>query len=245
MASIPFVAFDEIDSTNTEARRRAESGDIGPMWITASKQTAGRGRRGRDWESPGGNLAATLFFTTERPPAEIAQLSFIAALAVADLACNFVPPALVTVKWPNDVMIDGSKTAGILVESSAPVLGKSWVAVGIGVNLAHAPSTTLYPATAFASHMRAPPPMPLDALEVLSDAYERWLAIWEKNGFPPIAEAWTTRAHGLGQPCTANLPNESIDGIAEGLDPDGAFRLRVAPGKTRRIFAGDVFFGRT
>jgi BirA family biotin operon repressor/biotin-[acetyl-CoA-carboxylase] ligase len=241
--SVPIVAFDEIDSTNAEARRRGDAGDLGPMWITASSQTAGRGRRGRNWETRVGNLAATYFFTSDQSAGEIAQYAFIAALAVADLAGAYVPMSAVSVKWPNDVLVSGRKTAGILIESSARPGGGLWVAVGIGVNLSHPPAEASYPATAFAAHMASPPPSPLEALEKLSEAFERWRLLWRGAGFPPIVEAWTKRAHGLGETCTARLPNETVQGIAEGIDSDGALRLRVAAGRVRRITAGDVFFG--
>lgn len=238
----PIEALDEIDSTNAEARRRAEAGERGPLWITARVQTAGRGRRGRTWETGSGNLAATYLIQSVRPPAEAAQISFVAALAVADLAAAFVPASLVSLKWPNDPLIAGRKAAGILVESGPHPAGGLWLAVGCGVNLATPPEAAERPATAFAEHMRSPPPKPLDALEVLAEAFERWRDLWERLGFAPISEAWTTRAHGLGQPCTARLPAETISGIAEGLDADGALRLRTASGAVRRITAGDVFF---
>ena len=243
MASPPIEALDEVDSTNAEARRRADAGDRGPRWITASRQTAGRGRRGRAWETGAGNLAATYLAHTAKPPAEAAQVSFVAALAVADLAVAYVPAGLVSLKWPNDPMIGGRKTAGILVESGPHPAGGLWLAVGCGVNLATPPDAAERPATAFAEHMRAPPPAPLDALAVLAEAFERWRGLWEQLGFAPIAEAWTARAHGLGETCTARLPGETIEGVAEGLDGDGALRLRTAPGVIRRITAGDVFFG--
>ena len=243
MSAPPIEALDEVDSTNAEARRRAEAGARGPLWITARRQTAGRGRRGRSWETGAGNLAATYLAHTAQPPAEAAQVSFVAALAVADLAVAYVPAALVSLKWPNDPMIAGRKAAGILVESGAHPAGGLWLAVGCGVNLATPPDAAERPATAFADHMRAPPPAPLDALAVLAEAFERWRGLWERLGFAPIAEAWTAKAHGLGETCTARLPGETIQGVAEGLDGDGALRLRTAPGVVRRITAGDVFFG--
>jgi BirA family biotin operon repressor/biotin-[acetyl-CoA-carboxylase] ligase len=243
VGKIPIVAFDEIDSTNAEAKRRGDAGEGGPMWITAARQNAGRGRRGRQWETAAGNLAATYFFTTTQSAGEIAKHSFIAALAVADLASAYVPADAVSVKWPNDVLVSGRKTAGILIESSARADGGLWVAVGIGVNLRHAPAEAAYPATALSEHMTAPPPAPLDALETLSAIFEGWRSLLARAGFPAVAEAWTKRAHGLGQACTARLPNETVEGIAEGIDGDGALRLRVAAGRIRRITAGDVFFG--
>ena len=124
---------------------------------------------------------------------------------------------------------------------SGPAPAGLWVAVGIGVNLAKAPADV--PATSFAAHMVAPPPKPLEALGHLAEAFERWRALWDSAGFSAIADAWTARAHGLGEACTARLGSETVEGIAEGLDPDGALRLRTADGSIRRITAGDVFFG--
>jgi BirA family transcriptional regulator, biotin operon repressor / biotin---[acetyl-CoA-carboxylase] ligase len=242
VSSVPILAFEEIDSTNAEARRRAEAGETGSLWITALRQTAGRGRRGRSWETgEGRNLAATYLFVTDKKPAEAAQISFVAALAAADLAAAFVPPSLVSLKWPNDLMIAARKAAGILVESGT-VGERLWVAVGMGVNLAEAPDIPERPTTTLAAHMRAGPPAPLAALEVLAESVERWRTLWERSGFPAIAEAWTERAHGLGEACVARLPGETVTGVAEGLDVDGALRLRMPDGQVRRITAGDVFF---
>ena len=240
---IPIVAFEEIDSTNAEARRRAEAGEAGPVWLTAARQSAGRGRRGRVWDTSLGNLAATYLFTTVQAPAEVAQMSFVAALAVAELATAFAPAGLVTLKWPNDTLIAGHKTAGILVESGPAPAGGLWVAVGIGVNLTHAPQDLAPPAlppTCLGDHGRAP--TPAEALTGLREAFEHWRMVWEGQGFAAIAAAWTARAHGLGEHCVARLPSETIKGIAEGLDADGALRLRTPDGSVRRITAGDVFF---
>ncbi len=239
----PIEAYDELDSTSAEARRRAEAGEGGPVWITAAVQTAGRGRRGRAWSTQRGNLAATLLTLTDRPPAEAAQLSFVAALAACDLADTCLGPGVARLKWPNDVLIHGRKAVGILVESGARADGRLWLAVGIGVNLAHAPQDVERPATAFADHMSGPPPPPRVALEVLATAFERWRAAWATQGFPPIAAGWSERATGLGQRCEARLPNRTLSGVAEGLEPDGALRLRLDDGGLERITAGDVFFG--
>lgn len=241
MNPVPIIAFDEIDSTNAEARRRIDAGEEGPLWITAQVQTAGRGRRGRDWETPRGNLAATWLALSDKPPAEAAQVSFVAALAVADLAAAYVDPAAIKVKWPNDVLIAGRKTCGILVESGRTPMGRLWLAVGIGVNLAHPPMASERPATAFAEHT-ATPPSPDQAAAGLAATFDHWLTVWERDGFAPIAAAWTTRAFGLGEVCIARLPTETVQGRAEGLDADGALRLSLPDGSVRRITAGDVFF---
>jgi BirA family biotin operon repressor/biotin-[acetyl-CoA-carboxylase] ligase len=239
----PIEAYEELDSTNAEARRRAEAGEAGPVWITAALQTAGRGRRGRAWSTQKGNLAATLLTTTDRPPAEAAQLSFVAALAACDLADTCLGPGAARLKWPNDVLVHGRKAVGILVESGSRDDGRLWLAVGIGVNLAHAPRDVDRPAAAFAEFMSGPPPAPLDALAVLASAFERWRSAWAMQGFAPIATGWSARATGLGQRCEARLPNRTLTGTAEGLDPDGALRLRLDDGELERITAGDVFFG--
>ena len=239
----PVVTFDEVDSTNAEARRRAEAGERGPIWFTAAHQTAGRGRRGRVWDTAVGNLAATYLFATAKPPGEAAQISFVAALAVADLAALFVPANLITLKWPNDTLIAGRKTAGILVESGPARGGGLWVAVGIGINLAHAPEGLAAPAlppTFLGEHGVVP--SPTEALAALSTAFEHRRGLWEGEGFAAVAAAWTARAHGLGRLCVARLPHETVEGVAEGLDADGALRLRTSDGAVRRITAGDVFF---
>jgi BirA family biotin operon repressor/biotin-[acetyl-CoA-carboxylase] ligase len=239
------LTFDEIDSTNAEARRRAEAGETGPLWIAARRQTGGRGRRGRPWETGVGNLAATLLISTDKPPFQAAQVAFVAALAVADLATAYTTPDLVTVKWPNDVLIAGRKVAGVLVESGALGGGRLWLGVGVGVNLASPPVAAERPATSFAEHLLAPqtqPPSPETALTQLAFAFDRWLDLWDSAGFDLIAQAWTARAHGLGRSCTARLERETLEGVALGLDADGALRLQLGDGAIRRITAGDVFF---
>jgi BirA family biotin operon repressor/biotin-[acetyl-CoA-carboxylase] ligase len=241
-ASPPVEIHDELDSTNLEARRRAEAGAEGPVWICALRQTAGKGRRGRAWSTETGNLAATLLFVTDKRPIEAAQASFVAALAAHELAETCLGPGAAALKWPNDLLVHGRKACGILVESGARPDGRLWLAVGIGVNLKHAPENVERPATAFADHMAGPPPTPADALDVLARAFGRWRRLWEAQGFAPIGRAWTERAIGMGARCEARLTNETLHGVAEGLEPDGALRLRVDGGEIRRVTAGDVFF---
>jgi len=240
--------LEETDSTNAEARRLAEAGESGPLWIVAHRQTAGRGRRGRVWVDPSGNLSATLLTTVRRSPAEAAQLTFVAALAVADLVDAFVPPSLVAIKWPNDILLAGDKVSGILIESGAHANGSLWLAVGIGINLARAPTGTDRPATALADHLRGDVtavPTPEAAAAILTRTFAVWMARWETLGFQPVLDAWAARAAGLDGPAVARLGHETVGGRAEGLAPDGALRLRLADGGLRLISAGDVFFGET
>ena len=242
----PVLILDETDSTNAEARRRAEAGEVGPLWITARRQSAGRGRRGRKWESESGNLASTLLLLTHKSPAEAAQLTFAASLAVADLLDRYVPPALVTIKWPNDVLLDGRKTSGILIESGPAPSGGLWLAVGIGVNLSQTPGETERPATCIAEHLNhgvASAPSVDEAAKALAETFGVWLDRWTTLGFQPILDAWIARTPGLHGPCTARLTNETLTGTADGVEADGSLRLKLPDGSLRVISAGDVFFG--
>lgn len=246
MPAAPILLLDQTDSTNADARRRADAGETGPLWIVARCQTEGRGRRGRQWESQDGNLFSTLLQLTRKSPAEAAQVTFVAALAIADLLDAWAPASLVTIKWPNDVMLAGQKASGVLVESGAHETGGLWLAVGIGVNLAHAPEGTERPATALVHHLRgdvtAPPTVEAAAAK-LAEAFAVWMDRWETLGFQPILDAWRARTGGLDGPAVARLGRETVEGTAEGVAPDGALKLRLADGSLRLISAGDVFFG--
>ena len=243
-ATTPILWLETVDSTNAEARRRAEAGEEGPLWIAARRQTEGRGRRGRAWSTTPGDLAATLLTSTAYGPAEAAGVSFVAALAVADLADTYAPASLVALKWPNDVLLAGNKLSGILVESG-PRPDGLWLAVGVGVNLASAPTGVERPAATLGDHLRADsaaPPSPHEALDVLAGAFDCWAALWERGGLPLILDAWAGRCPGIPGPCTARLPDRTLEGTAEGLDSAGRLRLRLADGSLRLISAGDVFF---
>jgi BirA family biotin operon repressor/biotin-[acetyl-CoA-carboxylase] ligase len=241
-AGYSVASFDAIDSTNEEARRRAASGERGPLWILAKRQTAGRGRRGREWESPEGNLMATLLIAPGVSAPEAARLSFVTALAVHDLVAAYATRSAVRVKWPNDVLIDGKKVAGILLESSgdAGVDVLPWVAIGIGVNLMHAPATAQYPATFVGAH--GPAPTAAEALAELAEAWETRFRTWRVTGFGAIREAWLAVAAGLGQSIEVRLPGETLTGRFETLMPDGALSLTLPSGARRAITAGEVFF---
>jgi BirA family biotin operon repressor/biotin-[acetyl-CoA-carboxylase] ligase len=243
---VPVLTFDELDSTNAEARRRAEAGERGPVWLMARRQTAGVGRRGRVWDGGQGNLTATLLMTlADKTPVEAAQLAFVAGLAAWTAITVYVPAAVVTLKWPNDVLIEGRKACGVLIESG-PAAGGTWAAVGVGLNLATYPEAVERPATALADHLshdmiRAPSPD--EAIAILAETFDVTLALWLAQGFAPIRQAWTERALGFGGPCAARLERERVTGVAEGLDADGALLLRLPGNELRRITAGDVFFG--
>ncbi|HEX3486399.1 MAG TPA: biotin--[acetyl-CoA-carboxylase] ligase [Micropepsaceae bacterium] len=229
------TVHDRLDSTNEEARRLAMKGERGPLWIVAREQTSGRGRRGRAWISERGNLFATLLTRAEGSVA--AQLAFAAGLAVGETMAALAPAAEMTLKWPNDVLLNGKKAAGILLEG----LGEDALAVGIGLNLAHHPKGTEFPAISVAALMGLAP-TPDDALLRLAGRVTAWYEIWRGSGFAKVRTAWLARAAGLGRPIKARLEGSEIEGMFENLDEDGALLVRQASGAIARVTAGEVFF---
>ncbi len=234
------LEFAELDSTNEEARRRAQAGEPGPLWIAAARQTAGRGRRGRVWIAPPGNLSATLLIRPNRPAAACAQLSFAAALAVADMLASC--GAATALKWPNDVLAQEKKIAGILLESESGLDGTAaWLAIGVGVNLTAYPDDTELPATSLKA-LGATPPSPNDAAAGLAAAFAKWYEAWRGEGFAPVREAWLSRAYGLGKRIRVRLAREELTGTFRDIDEAGALILGLPGGATRTISAGDIFF---
>jgi BirA family biotin operon repressor/biotin-[acetyl-CoA-carboxylase] ligase len=236
-AGYRLIRHRKIDSTNSEARRLAETGEAGPLWIIGLIQTAGRGRRGRAWDSAVGNLAATLLIRPARQ--SFGQLSFVTALAVADMTAQQAPGATVSVKWPNDVLVNGGKIAGILLESGLDATG-AWLAVGVGVNLAGHPENMEFPATSLAA-LGVVPPSPDQALTLLAARFAHWYDRWMGEGFEPLRSAWLARAEGLGAPIRARLPREEHRGVFAGIDAGGALLLDQQ-GQIRTIAAAEVFF---
>jgi BirA family biotin operon repressor/biotin-[acetyl-CoA-carboxylase] ligase len=241
-AGFGLLELTEVDSTNEEARRRAQAGEPGPLWITAAKQTAGRGRRGRVWTAPPGNLSATLLLRPNRPAGECAQLSFAAALAVSDLLFARATGGAIALKWPNDVLAKGRKIAGILLESESGSHGvAAWLAIGIGINLAAHPDEIDFPATSLKA-LGAIPPSPQDAVLDLAAGFAKWYEVWRRDGFAPIREAWLSRAYGLGNRIRARLAREELMGTFRNIDDTGALILGLPGGVTRTISAGDIYF---
>jgi BirA family biotin operon repressor/biotin-[acetyl-CoA-carboxylase] ligase len=232
------LILDETDSTNEEARRRAPAS--GPIWIAARMQTAGRGRQGRAWSAPAGNLSATLLIGRDDAPGDLAKLSFHASLAVADLFARFAPEAEVATKWPNDALLNGKKAAGVLLENFGSGGGRGAnLAIGIGINLAHHPDAaqSRWPATSLAAETGSAPDFEA-ALDVLASRIDHWLGVGD---FASIRSAWLARATHLGQPIEARLPNETLRGVFEDVDAEGALVLRTRDG-LRRITAADIHF---
>ena len=236
--------YDTLDSTNDEARRLSDGGETGPLWVRSLEQTKGRGRRGRTWLGEPGNLFTTGLFTLTCGPAEAANLSFVAALAVAEAIDPHVAQGSVSLKWPNDVLIAGKKTSGILLESWHGPAGFH-LAVGIGVNVRTRPDGVDQPITCVADHVPArQPDVSAEILfDTLRDRFHDWFDLWAQMGFAPVAQAWLARATGVGQPITVRLPQETLEGRFYGLAVNGALQLEQADGAILDVTAGDVFFG--
>jgi BirA family biotin operon repressor/biotin-[acetyl-CoA-carboxylase] ligase len=231
--------FDRIDSTNAEAKRLAEAGERGPLWLWADEQTGGRGRLGRRWVSEPGNLYATFLLPCTGSAATLAQIGFVLALAARDAIAGAAPRAAVRIKWPNDLQIGGAKVCGLLCEtvSAAPAS----VALGCGINVAHAPAGLPYPVTALADHGAKVEPGPL--LVALDAALVSWLGVWKEGaGFPAIRQAWEKAAVGIGAPVEVTAGERRLSGTFGGLAEDGALVLRLSNGKAQPIYAGDVRF---
>jgi BirA family biotin operon repressor/biotin-[acetyl-CoA-carboxylase] ligase len=235
------LEFETLDSTNAEALRRAAAGEPGGLWITARRQTEGRGRAGRSWQSEPGNLHASLMIRLALPAPHACQLSLVAGVAVIDAIRATMGPApepALRLKWPNDILMGAAKAGGILVESSAHQGGLA-AAIGIGINLVRHPEHLGRAATHLGAHGRAPEPAVLVA--ALAVTIEDWLESWaEGQGFGSVRDAWLARSGPIGEQISINTGREVVQGAYLGLDAQGALLLRDTGGCERRFSFGDV-----
>ena len=240
------VALDSVGSTMDEARTLAESGAPDGTVVWAREQTAGRGRQGRGWTSPRGNLFLTMVLRPRATASAAAQLGFAAGLALAEAVAPLLRPDQVALKWPNDLLLDGAKASGVLLESRATASagGVEWLLLGIGVNLvaAPAPGETPYRATSLAA-VAGRAVTPEEVLPALLERFAYWRGRLEREGFQPLRQAWMARAAGLGGPMTARLARSSATGLFRDLDEDGALILEAPGGERQRVTAADVFLG--
>jgi BirA family biotin operon repressor/biotin-[acetyl-CoA-carboxylase] ligase len=239
LAGVRHVSYETLGSTNAEALALARAGERGPLWISARTQSAGRGRRGNYWVSRAGNLHATLLLSEPSPPAMAPQLSFVAALALHDAIVACAPQLApdLKVKWPNDLLVERAKIAGILIEGQGePVFA---VAIGIGVNCAAHPDNTDYPAADLAGLGALVVPDAL-LLELVRAMQER-LVQWKGGlGFSATRADWLKRAAGLGETLRVRLPERELSGRFQGLDDIGRLLLDQA-GRVIPVTAGEVF----
>lgn len=222
-------------STNADVAALARTGLAEGVWLRAERQSAGRGRLNRDWTSPAGNFhGSTLVRLRPSDPAP-ATLALVAAVATNEAVAAYLPGRAVRLKWPNDLMLDGAKLAGILLERAEDA-----VVVGIGVNLAHHPDLPDRATTSLAAHAVITPPEAF--AETLAEAFARWLGRWRGEGLGVVRAAWIASAHPVGTALRVNLPHgTATDGLFAGLDGDGALMLRLADGAVQLVHAGDVF----
>ncbi|WP_374296922.1 biotin--[acetyl-CoA-carboxylase] ligase [Sphingomonas sp.] len=228
----------ETGSTNADLLALAKAGAEEGFWLWADRQNAGRGRQGRPWSSPPGNLYASTLVRLRTGDPGAAGLAFVAAVAleqvVRDLLHESAAGAL-RLKWPNDLLLAGAKLSGILLERAEDAL-----VIGIGVNLAHHPDLPDRPTTSLVEHRVS---VTAEAfLYSLAEAIEQWVSVWRTEGLSPVVERWLSRAHPVGTLMTARLPDGgAVEGYFDGLAPDGALRLRLADGASRVMHAADIF----
>jgi len=227
----------ETGSTNADLRQLAEAGGEDGLWLRADRQTAGRGRQGRVWSSPSGNFYGSTLVRLRAGDPMPATLALVAAVAIEEAVRACLPDigTRLSLKWPNDLLIDGAKLSGILLERSGDA-----VVIGMGINLASAPELPDRATSALGDHGVDVAPATMQAL--LADAMTRWVAIWREHGLSAVIERWEARAHPRGTLLTAKLPDgQVLTGAFEGLASDGALRLGLANGVTHVIHAGDIF----
>jgi BirA family transcriptional regulator, biotin operon repressor / biotin---[acetyl-CoA-carboxylase] ligase len=232
--------FEEValtGSTNADLLIRAAQGAPEGLWLRADAQDGGRGRLGRSWESPKGNLFASVIVRLRDSDPSPAGLAFVTAVAAYDAVRHMAPQVDIRLKWPNDILThDGSKLCGILLERAADA-----VVVGIGLNLVWHPQNLDRKVSDLLT-LGGTPPDAQTALEILADAFARYLNIWRLSGLGAIVRHWEAQAHPPGTALSAKLPDgEEVDGLYAGLDDDGALQLRLADGSIRAIHAADVF----
>ena len=239
-----FIQYDSLGSTNVEADRLFTAGERPPFWVRADEQSAGRGRRGREWSSPKGNFYATACYAFDGSPEEAAKLSFVAAIATAKALSAYTLTSSPSLKWPNDVLLDGRKVAGLLLEAKA---GR--VLIGIGVNLVSHPDGGHISATHLLEHID---PAALNSDEPEFTGAEGFLAILARSfdtafrnhlayGFSATRADWTALATGLPGPVTVRLPHETFSGHAEALLENGALRVTAQDGTVRKVHACDRY----
>ena len=234
-------SYNALASTNDEAMRRGREGDPGKLWITASEQSAGRGRLGRSWVSPRGNLHASLLLIDPASAQHLPQFGFVCGVAIAQ-ALSEIAGDRIRLKWPNDALLDGAKLSGILLEA-AQVQGLSLCVAGIGINCVAHPEGLPYPATDLQESGFA-----VDAAQVfeaLSRNLTLWLERWDRGrDFAAVRSAWLAHAAGLGEQIEVATPRGRVKGLFRTLDAQGRLELETPEGRTA-IEAGDVFLTKT
>jgi BirA family transcriptional regulator, biotin operon repressor / biotin---[acetyl-CoA-carboxylase] ligase len=231
--------YADLVSTNDVVAERALAGAADGFWVMADVQTAGRGRRGRVWQSPPGNLYCSTLVRHRDSDPPLQQLSFVAAVALQETLSEY--SAHIQLKWPNDLLIQGRKLSGILLEGGGTPASGQWVVIGVGVNVKHFPDDVERPATSLAKQLTGPPPESADVLSRLAVNFDTWCDVWRQQGFAPVRSRWLQFATGIGQTIEVRLGQESLTGMFTGLDADGALLLQLDSGHVRAVHAGEVY----
>jgi BirA family transcriptional regulator, biotin operon repressor / biotin---[acetyl-CoA-carboxylase] ligase len=238
IASAPIRHYATIDSTNLEAQRLASAGVRDCTWFLADQQTAGIGRENRQWVSEPGNLYTTLLVPIAAPLEKAAQLSLVTAVALYDALAHFISQDLIRIKWPNDLLIEGRKVSGILVQSCGT--SSAMFAIGMGVNVAYAPSHMPYPVTCLNDYASTPLHSFFAVLrKCMSGALTQWN---NGEGFPHIRLQWLERAKCIGQAVRVTNGQLIQEGTFSDMAPDGALIIASADGSRFVAYAGDVKF---
>ncbi len=228
-------------STNDEIKLLLAQGAAEGTVVRAQRQTAGRGRRGRQWISEPGNLYCSLLLTPRCPLAQANQLSFVMAVAVGQTIAPFLTsPELLSYKWPNDLLLQNAKVAGILIETESQKgqLAEACV-IGIGVNVNVAPGHLAYPVTALNQHTKLN--LIQDVLfSALLDQVKHYYGVWQQEGFAPIREAWKERAHNLGHNITIRVGDHEMSGQFADINPEGAFLLKKEDGSMSTLMSAEI-----
>lgn len=232
--------FERLDSTNLEARRRVAAGRRDTAFIVALEQTAGYGRRGSAWVQQAGDFAGTIVFRESAPLETLGQVSFVAGLAVAETLEALAPGADIRLKWPNDVLADGGKMAGLLIELlETSAAGGAVLALGIGVNVVSRPAAVDYPTARILDWPGSTTPSPEGLARTLDAAFDGWLRRWRDKGFAPVRLAWLSRCAHMEGRVAVRLPDRVIEGAFRDLADDGALVLE-REGALIRVAAGAV-----
>lgn len=240
-AGFSVQGFDSVDSTNLRALGHARSGGADRTWFASLEQTAGRGRRGRNWVSKSGNLAATVLLSAATGQSGLANLGFVAGAATHATLAEVLGThsSVLKLKWPNDVLFDGQKTVGILIEAESG-RGRTNLALGIGINVAHVPEGLPYQATSLRDigvEVRAE-----DVFTVLSDQFAHWLTVWDQgDGLAAVLDYWRNHAAGMGERVVVRQTNGAFEGLFEKLDDEGRLIVQMDDGERRVVTAADVF----
>jgi BirA family biotin operon repressor/biotin-[acetyl-CoA-carboxylase] ligase len=234
--AIPIEDYEELDSTNSQARRLVDAGRTDRFVVSAVRQTAGRGRFGRAWHAPADNVAMTIAVPREAEYRDFPTLSLMTGVAIHDVLSGLIGDrAAVRIKWPNDIVVDDAKISGTLIESDARRLY-----AGIGINLASEPEGTIYPTTSLGRFCS------IGRLDLIGKVADSWLAHferWSRDGFAAIAPSYTARIWRRGQPLSIALNEartERVEGLCLGVDDSGLLRLRLPGGEVRAFSTGDV-----